>query len=352
MRRPLPTAFAAAVALVGLVGCGSSDSSLGSATTAAATTAAATTAAPGSTTTTAPSATPAASTTTRAATTVPPAPAHTVVVTTPVLGAIARDVVGGAAKVTVLMGNGVDPHDWSPSAKDIAALGSARLVVANGLDLEENLGETLEQVAAKGVAVFRATDHVTLRTIEETGAGHSHSHSHDHDHGAEDPHLWMDPVRMADVATALGAALDAVGIPTGGRAATVADGLRALDVRVREKLAAVPDGRRKLVTGHESMGYFADRYGFRLVGAVVPSLSSQAEASAKDLAELRRLIATEKVNVIFTEIDTPKATAEALARDAGVRVVELGTHTMPSDGSYATFLTAIATAIAGALGTP
>lgn len=356
MPRSLRIAAVAACSLLGLAGCGSSEptSAAPSSTSpgAAAATSTATTSAPpaggatSSPTTAAPSSTPAASSS-AAPTAVPAAPLPTVVVSTPVLGAVVRDIVGTAAKVTVLMGNGVDPHDWAPSAKDIAAVGTAKLVVVNGLDLEAGFDETLDQASAKGVQVFRASDHITPRATAD-----SHDHDHDHDHGAEDPHLWLDPIRMADVATALGAALDAAGIPTAGRAATAADGLRALDARIRDQLAGIPAARRKLVTGHESMGYFADRYEFELVGAVVPSLSSQAEVSAKELAELKRTIATEKVTVLFTEIGTPKATADALAREAGVRVVELATHTMPADGRYATFLTLLANGIAGALGTP
>jgi zinc/manganese transport system substrate-binding protein len=344
--------LAVAVAVSGVVsatGCGTSDSPSTSANPS--TTSAVTSAAPATTTagTASAASTTSAPSPTAASTTITPTPAQTIVVSTPVLASITRDIVGNAATVTVLMGNGVDPHDWSPSAKDIAAMGAARLVVVNGLDLEENLGDAIEQVNRKGVAVFRAAEHVTLRTLDEGAA-----HDHDHDHGdeAKDPHLWMDPTVMADVATALGSALESAGIPTAGRAATVAADLRNLDDRIRDRLATVPESRRKLVTGHESMGYFADRYRFRLIGAVVPSLSSQAEASAKDLATLKRLITNEKVGVIFTELGTPKATVDALAKDVGVRVVELGTHTMPADGSYITFLTALADAIAGALGTP
>jgi len=118
---------------------------------------------------------------------------------------------------------------------------------------------------------------------------------------------------------------------------------------VRTLLAPIPDTSRKLVTGHESMGYFADRYGFTLVGAVMPGLSSQGEVSARQLADIAAQIQTQGVTVIFTEIGTPQAVVEAIAGATGVQVVQLPSHTMPADGSYFTFIRTIATDIADAL---
>ncbi|MFM7536097.1 MAG: metal ABC transporter substrate-binding protein [Acidimicrobiales bacterium] len=298
----------------------------------------------------------------------PAAPAGpTVVVTTPVLGAIVRDVVGSAATVTVLMPNGTDPHDWSPSAKDVRALRSATLVVDNGLQLEERAVKAIGKATANGVKSFTAAAHIEVRRLVEgetgqTGTATSDGHGHDDDHGDDhggdaaggtaDPHLWLDASRMAKVARALGPALAAVGIDTADRAETTAKALDALDAEVAATIGKIPSERRKLVTGHESMGYFGERYGLRLVGAVVPSLGSQAETSAKQLAALKATIAAEKVPAIFTELGTPAATVAALARETGVRVVELGTHTMPPDGRYSTFLSGIATAIVAGLGAP
>lgn len=264
-----------------------------------------------------------------------------VVVTYPILGAVVGDLVGARAAVTVLMGNGVDPHDWSPSAKDIERVEKADLVVANGLDLEEGLAKPLAEAEKRGVVVFRATDHVAIRQTAAGPAG---------DAGAGgDPHLWVDPLAMRDVVLALVPALGSVGIDVADRAAALAGRLVDLDAATRATLAVVPEARRLLVTGHESMGYFADRYGFRLVGAVVPGLTSQGEVAAGQLADLRAAIEAEGVTVIFAEIGTPAAVVEAIGRETGAAVVELPSHTLPADGSYATFIGQIATAIATAL---
>ena len=94
-----------------------------------------------------------------------------IVVTTSVLGSVVRDLVGDRATVTVLMGNGVDPHDWSPSAQDIETVYAADLVVANGLGLEEGLHDALEEAEAKGIRVFEATDHIDVRELGEATTG-------------------------------------------------------------------------------------------------------------------------------------------------------------------------------------
>lgn len=261
-----------------------------------------------------------------------------VVVTYSVLGAVVTELVGDHAAVTVLMANGVDPHDWSPSAKDIERVMNADVVVANGLGLEEGLAKTLEEAEKAGVAVFRATDHIQVRELAEES-----------DHAGGDPHFWVDPISMRDVVAALTAELAAAGIDVADRSADLQQRLVDLDVEARETLAVVPETGRKLVTGHESMGYFADRYGFQIVGTVIPGLSSQGEVSAGELAALKAQIEAEGVGAIFTEIGTPAAVVEAIGRETGVEVVELPSHTLPDDGSYFTFIRGIASAVAGAL---
>jgi zinc/manganese transport system substrate-binding protein len=265
-----------------------------------------------------------------------------VVVTTPVLGTVVEDLVGDRATVTVLMGNGVDPHDWSPSAKDIERVEKADLVVANGLGLEETLEKPLGEAEKRGVVVFRATDHVTVRERAPGEAG---------DAGAagRDPHFWVDPLAMRDVVLALAPVLGSVGVDVADRAPVLATALVELDEETRASLSVIPEARRLLVTGHESMGYFADRYGFRLVGAVVPGLTSQGEVAAGELAALRAAIEDEGVTVIFAEIGTPSAVVEAIGRETGAAVVTLPSHTLPADGSYATFIGQIAAAVAAAL---
>jgi len=302
-----------------------------------------------------------------AATPAPPAGAPAIVVTFPVLGAVVRDLVGDGATVTVLMENGVDPHDWAPSAKDIEAVEKADLVVANGLALEEGLDKTLDEAERRGIPVFRATDHITVRQLGgEQGPGArasvapggsmpeasaaSASDPSASGQGAGDPHFWVDPLAMRSVVAALATAIEEeAGLDLADRAADLEGRLEALDAEVRATLATVPEARRKLVTGHESMGYFADRYGFELIGSVIPGLTTQGEVSAGQLAALKAAIEQAGIPAIFAEVGTPRAVVEAIARETGVTVVELSSHTLPADGSYFSFIREIAATIAEAL---
>jgi zinc/manganese transport system substrate-binding protein len=294
-----------------------------------------------------------------------------IVVTYSILGAVVSEVVGDAADVKILMPNGIDPHEWEPSAKDIEALTNADLIVSNGLDLEGNVMEAIEDAESNGVAVFHATDHVEV--IEFGAGGHDHAEEETHaedeivtaesvvgtepkaedehsdEHSDGDPHFWTSPVEMAAVVLSLGEALSDLGIDVGDRAAMAAERLTNLDQEVSKIVETIPADQRILITGHESLGYFAHQYEFEVVGAVIPSLSSEAEASAGELAELKAVIEAEGVTVIFTELGTSPDVVAALADDAGVDVVELSTHFLPEDGTYASFVLDLASTISGAL---
>jgi zinc/manganese transport system substrate-binding protein len=280
-----------------------------------------------------------------------PADRPSVVVTYSILGAVVADVVGDAADVKILMPNGIDPHEWEPSAKDIELLNTADLIVSNGLDLEGNVMEAIEGAEKDGVAVFYATDHIE---VIEFGASGLHDDEEvvnegEDEHGDGDPHFWTSPVEMAAVVEALGIALADIGIDTGDRAAMIKESLLNTDQDIRDLIADIPAESRILVTGHESLGYFAHEYEFEVVGAVIPSLSSEAEASAGDLATLKEIIGDEGVSVIFTEMGTSPDVVEALAAEAKVSVVELSTHFLPEDGTYKTFILQLASMISVAL---
>jgi len=160
----------------------------------------------------------------------------------------------------------------------------------------------------------------------------------------------MDPLNMKNIVGGLSSELAKdFGLDVSARAADLETQLANLNANVAVTLAVVPATERKLITGHESMGYFADRYNFQIIGVIIPSLSSQAEVSAADLANLKIVIQQNQVKAIFTELGTSAAVADAIGRETGVQVVELSTHVLPADGSYFTFMQNIANTIANAL---
>ena len=282
-----------------------------------------------------------------------------VVVTYSILGDVVQQLVGDAAAVVVVIPNGQDPHDFSASARDIETMMGAALLVSNGLGLEEGLLEAIRQAADDQVPVFEVADHITVRQFgegEPTEAGDAAANTDDHanadDHAPDggDPHLWTSPAVMAEMLPDLAASLEAaLGVQLDDSLAAVQADLAALDAATAAIMASIPAGGCKLVTGHESLGYFADHYGCRLIGAVIPSLSSTAEASAKELAALEDLAIAEGVAAVFTEIGTPKQVAEQVADTVGVPLVDLPSHNLPETGGYAAYITDLATRIATAL---
>jgi len=275
-------------------------------------------------------------------------PTKSIVVTYSILGSMVKELVGDKATVTVSVPNGLDPHEWEPSAKDIEAINKADLVIENGLGLEGGLGKTLQAARDNGVKFFTASDYITVRHV---GPGEGiPSGDPDQVVGAPDPHLWMDPIAMKGVVSGLASVLmKDLNLDVSSQAADLENQLDSLNAEVADTVAAIPLENRKLVTGHESMGYFAQRYGFKLVGVIIPSLSTQAEVSAANLAALKKAIEDNQVKAIFTEFGTSPAVAKAIGDETGVKVIELTTHALPSDGSYFTFLRNIASVITNAL---
>jgi zinc/manganese transport system substrate-binding protein len=272
----------------------------------------------------------------------------TIIVTYSVLGAVVSDLVGDQATVIVPIPNGQDLHDWEPSARDMEAMTHADLIVQNGLHLEGGMEQALAQAQNAGVPVFTASDHITIRIVGE-GEGIP-SGDPDQAIGAQDPHLWMDPLAVKQVVIALAETLkNELGLDVSARALELENRLDELNTSIAAQVATLPADQRSLVTGHESLGYFAERYGFSVIGAIVPSLSTQAEVSASELSTLKSLIEVQGVKAIFTELGTPPAVAEAIGQETGVQVVEISTHTIPADGSYFTFMTNLADTIVTAL---
>jgi len=271
-----------------------------------------------------------------------------IVVTYSILGSVVKELVGDKATVIVSIPNGLDPHEWEPSARDIEAINKADLVIENGLGLEGGMQKTLAAAKSNGVRFFTASDYITVRHV---GSGEGiPSGDPDQAPGAADPHLWMDPVGMKSVVSGLAPVLmKDLNLDVAAQAQSLEDRLDALNNEVSNTVASLPQDNRKLVTGHESMGYFDQRYGFKLVGVIVPSLSSEAEVSAADLATLKQAIDDNHVKAIFTELGTSPAVAKAIGDETGVKVIELTTHALPADGSYFTFMSDLATVITNAL---
>lgn len=274
-----------------------------------------------------------------------------VVVTTTILGDLTRELIGDLGDVEVLIPAGTDPHEFEASAQQIAHVHNANLVVANGLGLEQSLSRSLDDARNEGVHVLEVGPHLNPIAIggSEAGArGPVATSSASATVSNPDPHVWMDPDRMARATHLIADALAAAGLDNTSvqaRAQELATRIAKADEEVQSTLATIPDDRRLLVTNHDSMGYFADRYGFRIVGAVIPGGSTLAEPSAQDLASLTQTIKSLRVPAIFAETTQPTRLADTLARETGsdVRVVVLYTESLGPAGSGADHYTGMIT---------
>jgi ABC-type Zn uptake system ZnuABC Zn-binding protein ZnuA len=241
-----------------------------------------------------------------------------VVATTTQIAAIVREVARDAVDLRVLIGPGVNPHDYEPSAQEIRLVADSALVLRNGAGLDDFLDDAIE---GSGVElIVTVTDGIELRP-----AAREEEHADEDEHGAFDPHVWHDPtnvqVMAGNVAEALAEVFPEDAATFRENAAAYNARLDEVDAEMRALIDSIPEAGRMMVTAHDSLGYFLDRYGLEFVGAVVPSTTSGAETSARELAALQDLITSLGVKAIFAEATVDPSVAERLAVDTGVRVV-------------------------------
>ncbi|MHA7279903.1 zinc ABC transporter substrate-binding protein AztC [Arthrobacter sp. MDT2-2] len=262
-----------------------------------------------------------------------------IVVTTNILGDVVENVVGDEAEVRVLMQPNADPHSFEVSAQDAAMMREADLIVTNGLGLEEGLQQHIDSAQAEGVPLLVAGD-----VIEPLAYAEGESE------GALDPHFWTDPALMADVVDALQEqvsgmdGIDPDAIETSS--STYESELTELDAAMTDVFAAIPADRRNLVTNHHVFGYLAERFDFRIIGAVIPGGTTLASPSASDLRDLVAAIEEAQVTTIFAESSQPDRLVQVLADGANidVDVVELFTESLTNPGEGAdTYLTMMRT---------
>ncbi len=242
------------------------------------------------------------------------------------LADIVQNVVGDRAPVETLMPLGADPHTFEPTPQDVARIAECTVLVINGAGLEEWLEKTLANAGGQ-CAVIEAAAGLTSREVHEEDDG-AESGGHHHE---GDPHFWLDPNNVVHYVENIRDGLiraDPEGQEAYTRnAAAYIARLQELDRWIVEQVSKVPPYRRLLVTNHESLGYFADRYGFQVVGAIVPSVSSGASPSAQEMAALVERIRESGAPAVFLEVGANPQLAEQLARETGAQVVTgLYTH--------------------------
>ncbi|MEI5994094.1 metal ABC transporter substrate-binding protein [Candidatus Enterococcus mansonii] len=237
----------------------------------------------------------------------------------------AKNVVGDAGDVQLLIPAGTEPHDYEPSAKDIAKITDADVFVYNSHELETWVQDVLENVDKKNVAVIEAAGSIDLME----GAAHEHDHEeeadhdeHDHDHEL-DPHVWLDPVLAQKEVEAIRDAL-VKKYPEKKEtftknAAAYLEKLNELDAQYKEAFTNAKN--KTFVTQHAAFGYLAKQYG--LTQESIAGISPDQEPSPSRLAELKKYIKEHNVSVIYFETSASSKVAETLARETGVELAVL-----------------------------
>ncbi|WP_150236483.1 zinc ABC transporter substrate-binding protein AztC [Nocardiopsis quinghaiensis] len=265
-----------------------------------------------------------------------------IVVTTNILGDITREVVGDQAEVTVLMRPDADPHSFALSAREAAVVENAELVVYNGLGLEEGVLRNVAAAEEAGVPALEVGAGVDPLSFASAGEGHGDASAGNESAGEPDPHFWADPRRVV-------LAVDLIAEHVAGQVDGVdADAVRAnaeaytaeleeLDAWMAGEFAAVPEEDRKLVTNHHVFGYLAQRYGFEVIGTVIPSGTTLASPSTSDLKSLSDAVREAGVDAVFADSSQPDRLATVMAEEAGVRVdvVPLFSESLSEEGQGA-----------------
>ncbi|MDG1186829.1 MAG: metal ABC transporter substrate-binding protein [Ilumatobacter sp.] len=314
----------------------------------------------------------------------------TVVVTTNILGDVVSELLDGQAEVITIMPVGADPHEFQASAQEINQMLNADALIVNGANFEEGLIDVIESAEEDGVPIYEAIS--TVKTLEfgEGDGGHAghgdedhddhgdedhddhgdedhddhgdedHDDHDGHDHEGVDPHFFTDPVRMSSAVQGI---VDFLAEQVGSLDTDALDAsadeyiaqLAAVDAEVTSLVDTVDEDKRVLITSHEVFAYFADSYGFEVVGVIIPGGSTTDAASAGELAALAKTIEAEGIPAIFSDTSSSDELSKTLASEVGdIVIVELYTESLgPADSDGATYLAMVRTnaeRIAAALG--
>jgi ABC-type Zn uptake system ZnuABC Zn-binding protein ZnuA len=229
---------------------------------------------------------------------------------------LVKNVGGNKVQITNFVPRDGDTHSYQPSATDVKALAQAKIVFLNGVGLETWFAKLAKNAGGKAQIVELAKGFNT-RKLEE--AGHEHEHEDE-----TDPHVWWNPsntIQMVNKIRNVLSAADKNNQSTyWANAAKYTREIANLDVWAKLEVKKIPALNRKIVTNHDALGYLADRYGFKVVGTVIPGGSTERAPSAKETAELIRVIRREKVKAIFTENTVNVKLAQTIARETNAKI--------------------------------
>jgi manganese/iron transport system substrate-binding protein len=265
-----------------------------------------------------------------------------VVATTSIVGDVVAQVGGGAIDLLTLMPRGVDPHTYEPTPGDIQAIAKADIVFLNGLGLEETLLPRLANAGGQA-ALVSLSEGITPRGLGGVAGSGVTPAAGDLQESGVDPHVWQDPqnvIRWTENAADALSRLDPAGEQGyRQRADAYRKQLEQLDATIQALVDTIPLDQRRLVTDHDDMGYFAARYGFTIVGAVIPAYSTSAEPSAREISQLEDVVKQLGVKAVFVSVEANQVMSSRVAQDTGVRLVPIYAGSLsPADGPAPSYI--------------
>lgn len=269
-------------------------------------------------------------------------PAIRVVTTSPIFADMIQNVGGDRVEVQSIVPVGSDPHAFDPTPREARAIAQADILFFNGYQFESWLQQLIDSAASPQLIRVQLSEGLHPRPLGSYAAEHhaehgpaesSAHHGHEHQHGPYDPHFWLDVTHAMHYVERITAALqahDPAGAETyAERAAAYLNELRELDSWFFAQIDRIPPENRRLVTYHDAFGYMAERYGLQWIGAVVPN--PEREPSARELADLVRLVRELQVPAIFAEPQINPRFVATLAREAGIAVGTLYSDTLSAE---------------------
>lgn len=260
-----------------------------------------------------------------------------VVATTSILADVVRQVAGEYADVSSLVPLGINEHEYQPAPQDIARVSDADMVFEVGLGLEEFMSTIIENANA-GARIVSVSDGITAKHFEgATGEIHTDEHA------GGDPHVWLDPANVITWVRNIEKAMEdfdpehAAQYQANSQA--YIESLNQLDTWIMEKVSVIAADERMIVTDHMLFGYFAEKYGFKMIGAVIPSYSSSAQPSAQELAALEDAIRSYNVKAILVGNTVNPELSDRIAQDTGIQLVQIYTGSLSAaDGPAGTYI--------------
>lgn len=262
-----------------------------------------------------------------------------VLASTTFLADITQNVAGDRAQVVSLLPIGSDPHAYQATPADVVKISESTILILNGIEYEHFIEPLLENADGERLVIV-ASDGLEPHPMEED-AGEEHAGEEEHEAG--DPHMWLDPnlviTYVENIRDGLSQADPGGAEVYRSNAEAYIAQLKDLDSFIKSQVESIPAERRLLVTNHEALGYFAERYGFTIVDTILPSFSSEASASAQEVASAIEKIKLSGAPAIFLGEVENDSLAEQIASETDIKVVrDLYLETLTDGPPAATYI--------------